>query len=257
MFYPEVYIEKNKYPSIWKDKYKISSYEADVKSRASFQSLCNFLQESAWNHAEALELGFSHLIENNQMWVLSRLLIKVYTFPRWGDTICIETWPKGMNGIFALRDFHILNENDKIVVAASSAWIVINLINRRPQRLDSIRGEMPLLPEKHALKEKLKKISSPAPALDKPFFSVRYSDLDVNKHVNSVKYIEWILDSYPFDMRKNYDINTFEINFLAEVFYGDEISIHSERISDSELSFLNSVVRNSTPPLPLFYVIAE
>jgi len=44
-------------------------------------------------------------------------------------------------------------------------------------------------------------------------------------------------------MRKNYDINTFEINFLAEVFYGDEISIHSERISDSELSFLNSVVR--------------
>ena len=95
---------------------------------------------------------------------------EAYTFPRCGDTICVETWPKGTNGIFALRDFHILNENDKIVVAASSTWIVINLINRRPQRSDSIRWEMPLLLEKHALKEKLKKISSPAPALDKPFF---------------------------------------------------------------------------------------
>ncbi len=239
----EDYINKSQYPSIWRDKHKISSYEVDAKNKASLQSFCNFLQESAWNHAEALNLGYSHLIGNNQIWVLSRLLIKVHAFPMWGDTIFVETWAKRTGRLFAYRDFHILDENDKIIAAASSAWVVIDLKNRRPQRMESFSDKMPLLSEKHALEAKLDRVPSPEVFLNQPFFPVLFSDLDMNKHVNNVKYLEWILDSYPFEMRITHDITIFEINFLREAFYGDEISVRSEEISGSKPLFLNSLIR--------------
>jgi hypothetical protein len=67
---------------LWIDEYKIHSYEADIKGHATIPFLCQFMQESAWNHAEHLGVGFSHLIEKNSAWVLSRQLIAIDLFPR-------------------------------------------------------------------------------------------------------------------------------------------------------------------------------
>jgi len=61
--------------------------------------------------------------------------------------------------------------------------------------------------------------------------------------VNNTKYIEWILDSYPFEIHRKYHIHTFEVNFLAESSCEDEISIHTEPLGDSPPAFLHSVFR--------------
>jgi len=66
---------------------------------------------------------------------------------------------------------------------------------------------------------------------------VRYSDIDMHHHVNNTIYIEWILDSYPFEMNQTHQIHTFEINFLAESSYGDEISVHTEPVENFPLPF--------------------
>jgi acyl-ACP thioesterase len=65
----------------------------------------------------------------------------------------------------------------------------------------------------------------------------------MHHHVNNIKYIEWILDSYPFEMNQTHQIHTFEINFLAESSCGDDISIHTDMLKGSPLAFLHSVFR--------------
>ncbi len=74
-------------------------------------------------------------------------------------------------------------------------------------------------------------------------YTVRYSDIDMHHHVNNTKYIEWVLDHYPFEMHREYHIHTFEINFLAEASHGDEISVHTGPFEDSPPAFLHSVFR--------------
>ena len=61
---------------------------------------------------------------------------------------------------------------------------------------------------------------------------VEYCDLDVNEHVNNVKYIEWVLESFPLEFHKSKVIAEFEINYLVEAFCGDQLFISSEKMND-------------------------
>ena len=52
-------------------------------------------------------------------------------------------------------------------------------------------------------------------------FKVRISDLDVNSHVNNVKYTQWALDMMRERDHREWVIREYDINFLSETFLGD------------------------------------
>ena len=53
--------------------------------------------------------------------------------------------------------------------------------------------------------------------------TTRYSDIDINGHVNSIKYIDHILDLFPLDLYKNKRVKRFEIAYVSESHYGDTL----------------------------------
>jgi len=228
---------------VWKNEYKVHSYEADFKGDATLPNICQFMQESAWNHAEHLQVGFSHLIKKNLIWILSRQAVKILTYPRWGDTIKIHTWPSGKDRVFCYRDFKIFDDKDNVIGLASTTWFVIDLVKRRPQRADSyitlnvdddVERALPVFPPK---------LESLEPANKSGSFQVTYSDLDVNEHVNNVKYIEYILDSLSFDFVKSNQLKELEINYLSEAHYNDTITVKQANMES--LHLLHSLSRES------------
>jgi len=235
----------NEMKKSWEDEYSIPFCEVDTKKEVFLPTLWNFMQETAWHHAGNLQLGYSDLSEHQYFWVLSRLSIQMGEYPRWGDRIKIKTWLTGIGRLFALRNFSIANLKGDILGTAKSAWLVLDLKSRRPQRIEPIfRKILPLLDHSAEAQEPEKISGSVHPKKENPF-KVRYSDIDMHHHVNNTKYIEWILDSYPLEMHQNYHIHTFQINYLAESSHGDEISVHSEPIEDSPPTFLHSVFREN------------
>src|SRR5512133_1225031 len=94
---------------IWTDHYPVTWYDADASHRAGIVTICKFLQESAWNHANHLGFGYRTANEVKQVWVLVRLLVKMERYPNWGEMVTVRTWPRGMEGLLALRDFEILD----------------------------------------------------------------------------------------------------------------------------------------------------
>jgi acyl-ACP thioesterase len=91
----------------WEDEYSISFYEVDTKNEVFLPVLWSFMQETAWHHADHLGVGYSHLMEHQYFWVLSRLSIQMEEYPRWGDQIKVKTWLTGTGRLFALRQFSI------------------------------------------------------------------------------------------------------------------------------------------------------
>ncbi len=229
--------------NVWEDENTIGFFEVDTKNRVSLPTLWRLMQETAWNHADRIQLGYSDLSQKNHIWVLSRLFIHIHDYPKWGDRIKFQTWLLGIRRLFALRDFSIRDQKGNLMGAAKSAWLVLDLNSRKPQRIEPYLSSMNALPEKHASEGKLEKI----PALNHPdtreFFTTRYSDLDMHQHVTNIKYMEWILDSYSFEMNNTHRILTFEMNFLAEASYGDEISVQTEALEGPTIAFLHRVVR--------------
>ena len=62
---------------VWVERLKICSYDVDFTRAATSASLCRYFLDAAWNHAEALGVGYCHLQSQDKFWVLSRLRLQV------------------------------------------------------------------------------------------------------------------------------------------------------------------------------------
>ncbi len=227
----------------WEDEYSIPFCEVDMKKEVFLPTLWNFMQETAWHHADHLRVGYSDLAEHHDFWVLSRLSVQMNNYPCWGDQIRISTWLTGATRLFALRNFSIANSKGDILGTAESAWLVLDLKSRKPQRIEPLFKHLRYLLDSSQLADEPEKLRGPVQPKMKKSFAVHYSDIDMHHHVNNTKYMEWIVDSYPLEMHQDYHVHTLQMNYLAESAHGDEISVHTEPVEDVPLAFLHSVLR--------------
>ena len=226
---------------VWKDQYTIHSYQVDIKSKATLVALCQLLQESAWQHAEHLGLGFSHLKEKDFIWVLARQLIRINSYPKWGDTIEVHTWPTGKDRIFCYRDFRILDPGGSIAAAATTTWFVIDLVTRKPQKTELYYHLQ--LPEEveFIFPHRLNKLEPLNSEDFTKLIQISYGDLDIHKHVNNLRYVEWIFNCLPFEFLSAHILREIEINYMSEASYGDEISVSYEKKEKS--NFFHKIMR--------------
>ena len=199
----------------WVDQYLVHSYEIDQQRHLSMVSAINYFQESAWRNAESLGLGFNELAAKNRFWVLSRLYVEMYRYPLWSDTVEVETWPKGMESLFAMRDFRIKTAGgDEILGAGTTAWLIIDGTTHRLQRIEQISENMPIYPQ-NAVERKLDKIALVDAMTPQIRIIAGYTDVDVNRHVNNVCYLNWAINYLPVE-NEQLTIRSAEINFLSE-----------------------------------------
>jgi len=182
-------------------RFPLASYDVDFESKATLQALMRFMDDIAWEHARELGLGFGELAHQDLAWVIARLKIEIDEYPRWGDTI-------------------------RELARAATASVLINQISRRPHRADNMFNRI-LDPQERAFDENLKKLPSADNGKMRCTVEVRYSDLDLNGHVNNVKYMEWLLDSYPLAFHRENRLVAVEVNFISEALYGDTVVVHS------------------------------
>jgi medium-chain acyl-[acyl-carrier-protein] hydrolase len=181
------------------------------------------MQEAASRHAAALGVSIHQLLAENYTWLLSRLKIKIAASPGWDDRIQVNTWPSGTQQLFALRDFKMNGADDQTIAAAISAWLVIDLQKRRPVRIAPFVERLKPIEGSHILNERLDKLPALSNPVHEKSFVVRYSDLDINQHVNNVKFVEWIVESVPAAVLNTSVPSELEINFLAEAFHENRI----------------------------------
>lgn len=229
--------------NVWREDYQIRSYEVDCRNRLSILSIFAFMQEAASKHAEALGVSIHQLISENHTWLLSRLKISISAFPGWNDRIQVNTWPSGTQQLFALRDFTMTSADNQIFAAAISAWLVIDLQKRRPVRITPFVERLRPIEGNHVLNDRLDKL----PALRKPVheksFVARYSDIDINQHVNNVKFVEWVVEGLPAAMLNSAAPSELEINFLAEAFHEDQIRADCSPLNPDNTIFHHRLTR--------------
>lgn len=221
------------YTQVWKDIYKIHSYEMDLQGRISVTSLLQYMQETAWNHAEHLDVGYSHLLEKSLVWVLSRLALKIFSYPKWGEAIELYTWPSGIDKLFCYRDFKFLDSKGNTCAGATTTWFAIDLNRRRPVKTETYI-DLQAGSAERMFPNFVPKIASVVHPSSAKKVNVEYSFLDVNGHVNNVRLVEIILDSFSIDFRKEFFLNEFQINFLNEALAGDEIGVSNSTQDNSE-----------------------
>ncbi|HLF33678.1 MAG TPA: acyl-ACP thioesterase domain-containing protein [Cyclobacteriaceae bacterium] len=212
-------------PAIWKQDFMVTHYFVDPDGMASIHGLASFLQEVAHNHASARSLGFEDLIKENKTWVLTRQAIKLIRVPVLGDAIKIESWVEETTPAFSVRDFHILNTGDEVIGMARTSLMMLDIILRKPVKIpDKVLELIPKTPGRLREDLPLDKLQVAVPGIAGSDFEVKYSDLDMNNHVNNITYIRWVSDNFTRDFRQNNRLVSLEINYLNEALYSEKLN---------------------------------
>ncbi len=240
----DIKVQSNTAPRVYKESFKVHTYEVDIHNRLTIHALCQFLQEAASNHASLLGFGVEFLLKNKRTWVLSRLAVEIEDFIPLGETITIKTWPADTEKLFFIRDFEIANSDGKIIGSATSYWIFLDTEKRRPIHPSKNEIVYDYKDIQRGFNRSLDKLPSLESLLSSMIFHVRYSDLDLNNHVNNIKYIEWGMEGVDPDYRKINIPFSLEINFLSEAKYGDEVNLSMKQVSSGD--FLHSLMIDNT-----------
>ena len=202
----------------YQEQFKIRASEIDANQRATLPAICNLLQEVAGNHARQLNFDITDLQEDKLTWVLHRLNIEMNHFPKWREKITIQTWPSSGDGLRAYRDFIIFDEHGQEIGHCLSYWLMMNIETRRPTRIPKNILEMAPSESEHVVAvDNPNYLEIDNPDQSAPF-SVRKTDLDLNRHVNNVQYIAWALSCLPDDIQ----VNKLDIQFMAESTMGNK-----------------------------------
>ena len=171
------------------DKYPVyvEPFHVDFTGRIFLGILGNHLLNAAGNHSQKRGWGMGALNETHHTWVLSRLSIEMTEMPRQYEHVEIRTWVESVS----LYDGDILN----YVVTPEENMCPIEGHGRFRFR----NPELVRIVETY------------------------YSDVDINGHINSIKYIEHILDLFPKQRFEQQDIRRFEIAYKSEAYMGDRL----------------------------------
>lgn len=204
----------------------IPCYDTDSQFRLRPSSFMDFAQEIANRHATVLGFGYDDLMRTRTAWVLSRMHIHFDEYPKWRDEVVLNTWHKGKNGLFWLRDFELKDAGGKTLVRATTSWLVLNIDTRHISRDTAILDEGTACYE-NAIGETCGKIPVPGGVEPVPIGShkVAYSDVDMNSHTNNAKYLQWVTDALGYDFMTCGDIRDIKINFNGETRPGETVSM--------------------------------
>ncbi|WVZ18561.1 hypothetical protein V8G54_005883 [Vigna mungo] len=213
---------------VFRQNFSIRSYEIGADKTASIETMMNHLQETALNHVKTAGLlgdGFGstpEMCKKNLIWVVTKMQVVVDRYPKWGDVVQVDTWvsASGKNGM--RRDWLVRDaQTGEILTRASSVWVMMNKVTRKLSKIpEEVRGEIgtyfvdsaPVVEED---KRKLSKLDDSANFI-RTGLSPRWSDLDVNQHVNNVKYIGWILESAPQPLLESHELCAMTLEYRRE-----------------------------------------
>jgi len=200
--------------------FEVGTFQVHPNGNLSLCALADLFQEIAWKHADSQGFG-RNLLEQQLMWVLSRLEIKVSQFPCWGDSLRIFTGGRGQAGAFAFREFLVWDQHEEVVARAMSSWLLVHIEKKRILKPESVLPPFLFDPSVVPIWQPAKLEASGSLQANK-FIQVQYSDLDLYNHVNHTSYIRWIeniaADSKLFPSQ-------IAINYLAECKAGDQVEL--------------------------------
>ena len=203
----------------------LGDFNLDCTGRVKVAALCDFLQAAATSHAEILGVGMLDLMKQGVTWMLAKMDVSFGDLPASHEKLALTTWPSGVRGrLICCRDYDMRDSAGRTVLKATSEWVCVNFETRKLARLsptlmtlappDAPKTELPGLPEfdKDAL--------VPSGECQIP---VRRADLDVNRHVNNVHYIEWLFEPLSDEAYRR-SLRRLVISYHAEALKGDIVS---------------------------------
>lgn len=167
--------------------------DVDRREKMLLPRLFKLLQEAAIAHANQYGAGTNAVTLRAETWMLHRIAVEIARYPRAGEKLRIDTWSTGIRAFKGYREFRVFDATGAPLACGSSVWLYFSLRTNSLVRVPrEIAAQFPVGSEKPWCPElENKTFELPVPGATVVPVTVRYSDFDVNEHVNNTSYLDF------------------------------------------------------------------
>ena len=206
----------------YKENYKIKSTDCGSNILLKPSSLLMIVQDLATLGAEYIGAGTDKVTGKGYIWVVTKMEVEIIKTPKYLEDVKLITYPNKMIHFIFPRTILIHNTNDDLMVKVSSMWCILNYENRKLVMPSDIN----LITPGDETMDKINPINVKETTLVEER-TVRNTDLDVNMHLNNIKYLDYITDTFDLDFINNNEIKRINLVFHEEVKAGETLGIYS------------------------------
>ena len=238
---------------IYTKKFEINFSDINENNELSNKGILRMMQEIAGLHSSFLGYGLNDTPKTGLAWLLLNWKLKVFSRPKWEETLTVNTWSKSMNPLFAYRDIEIYDDNNNLVAVGSSKWLLFDINKKSLIKIPpEVKEKFPNV-DKSVFQEKfVEKLKEPENSIFSHEYIVQRRDIDTNHHVNNLNYLDYAYEALPEDVFSNINFSNVEIMYKHEAKLGDTLSVfysHNEEdeyiitIKDKENKNLHAIVK--------------
>lgn len=212
----------------YEHKVQLTGMDTDGRGICKASALLNHLQVAAGFAAETGGFGRDVLVEKyGAIWMLARSWFHLDRPLYWEDDITIRTWHRGPKGAMMYRDYDILADGTPVGESVSG-WVVASVEGHKMMRLSHI-GELADTDGGELCKSvTLSKLRLPEGLRPVEERRMRYSDTDINGHVNNTRYADFACDAVELDkLAEDQFLSAMQIGYLAECRPGEWITMET------------------------------
>ena len=223
-------------------EYFLTAGECTPQKEMPLPLLVSRLIEVATEHANIWGVGYANMIESNQAWVLSRVTTEMKAYPMVNEKYTIRTWVEGYNRYFSQRNFEIVDADGNTLGFARTIWLVIDLKEREMVDISSLSYIISNVYEKECPIEPQSRLRNVDNARMSQY-TFQYTDTDINCHVNSVRYVELLLNQWNIEHYEHNRVKRFEIAYMKECLGGNtyNVALNEDDPKDAKLEINRDV----------------
>lgn len=216
---------------IYSHEFFLAAGECNAESQLPFPLLINRLIRVATEHANLHDVGYTRFAPAGKGWVLIKLAVEMWRYPRVNDKYTVKSWIESTGKLLTFRNFSVYS-NGEAVGYVRSEWAMLDMNTRKMTDISAVDElaalsrpdePCPIKPPSRLLPVKQGRSMN---------YTFSYCDVDFNRHVNTVRYIERLMDMWPIEHYDRYMVSRFEIVFIKECRYGATVSVTVDDVTD-------------------------
>ena len=210
--------------TVYTTELRVDSRDVDLFNQCRPSAVLGLLQEAATQAGLALGASGPEILKKyNCLWMVTRNWAELDAPLRWNDSVTIKTWHRGGSGASCYRDFDLFREG-KPIGQGTSVWVMVDADSRKLFRIKnlaefqgtdggglnkSVKLHRPAMPE--AFDRRVRR-------------EMRYSDTDINGHINNIHYADFACDSLHLEeLGRGRFVRSLQVGYVSECRAGETL----------------------------------
>ena len=228
--------------SVFEYNYKVNIKNVNASALITNAGMLSILEDVACKHSDIAGIGIKDIPIIHLSWVLLAWKVQILKRVSYGTNLRAYTWARPLNKFNTYRDFEVFDENGEVVCIATSKW---TLIDTQKGMITKITDEIMnrYEPDTRSVFENpnIEKLVEPTSFSNEYIYHTQRRDIDVNKHMHNLNYLDVAYEALPEDVYFSPECNHIEIMYKKGVRYGDIVKCSYSNLNNEHYITMKSM----------------